>query len=81
MRILEKCRNNYSDNPLASRRTDGGKNMEQKPGLGSCHQYAVRAACTPPPPSVNPRFDVIQLSVIIKDNKTHMSRARGCVCV
>ena len=25
MRMLEKCHNN-SDNPLASRRTDGGKN-------------------------------------------------------
>ena len=27
MRILEKCRNNHSDNPLTSRRTDGGKTI------------------------------------------------------
>ena len=26
MRMTEKCRNNNSDNPLTSRRTDGGKN-------------------------------------------------------
>ena len=26
MRMSEKCRNNNSDTPLTSRRTDGGKN-------------------------------------------------------
>ena len=26
MRMSEKCRNNNSENPLTSRRTDGGKN-------------------------------------------------------
>ena len=29
MRMSEKCRNNNSDNPLTSRRTDGGKNAPQ----------------------------------------------------
>ena len=27
MRMSEKCRNNSSDNPLTSRRTDRGKNL------------------------------------------------------
>ena len=32
MRMSEKCRNN-SDNPLTSRRTDGGKNGNSQPHL------------------------------------------------
>ena len=34
MRMLEKCRNkNNSDNPLISRRTDGGKYRDKYTGL------------------------------------------------
>ena len=33
MGMSEKCRNNNSDNPLASRRTDGGKNYRQNVAL------------------------------------------------
>ena len=29
MRMSEKCRNNNSDTPLTSRRTDGGRNRTQ----------------------------------------------------
>ena len=29
MRMSEKCRNNNPDNPLTSRRTDGGKNYKK----------------------------------------------------
>ena len=30
MRMSEKCRNNNSDNPLTSRRTNGGKNRPEQ---------------------------------------------------
>ena len=42
MRMLEKCRNNNSDNPLTSRRTDGGKNQLQQVIMHSTDSMRIK---------------------------------------